>query len=407
MAVQHACPSGNLYTAEKNGHISQKQRRGILRANSIIDIDPGTPRYRSREFYMRQSKQLLGGEKDRVKVPIRVNEDSLRPDWLRHINTAISDINQAAPGLRLYKVSSRRRIKVRIVGIDECEAYTVGDILETGEAKIFLGHDFEDKKRTSVHELLHSLGFSHEHCRRDAGLYVTNNVSPDDHYWYPNYASDREIEGLTRFDPFSVMLYPEDEALQRNPMNDTVWELKPDTTLNRELSELNKVHLNLLYRPCKTTTYNPELSADTGVYYCGRRVMERHNYPAESTTDGRCGPNNWANCPACRTLRNPKVDKIIRSGKWQGWSGLFYCGRYFGVRIPGHDGYCGPNNGPPCPECSRLLYPTQMMRVIESYQLVAAFQSCSLYSLDEVAATASYSNVSASCSYSKVFRLYH
>jgi len=401
MAVQHACPSGNLYTAEKRGHISRKQRKGILRANSIIDINPGTPRYRSREFYKRQSKQILGGEEDRVKVPIWVNEDSLRSDWLRHIDIAISDINLAAPGLKLYKVSTQWRSKVRIVGIDECSAYTRGDILKTGEADISLGHDFEDKQQTSIHELFHSLGFLHEHCRRDRNLYVTSTVPPYDH----NYACNREVEGLTRFDPFSVMLYPEDEALQRNPTNDIVWELKPDTTINRQLSELNKVHLNLLYRPCKTATYNPELSADTGMYYCGRPVMERHNYPAESTTDGRCGPDNWANCPACRTLKNPKVDKIIRSGKWQGWSGLFYCGRNFGMREPGHDGYCGPDNGPPCPECSRLLYPTQTVRVIESYQLAAAFKSCSLYSPD--GAIASYSSVSASYSYSKVFRLYH
>lgn len=357
MAAQHSCPSGNLLTAEERGHISQEQRSGILTANSVIDLDPGTPRYRSKEFYMRQSKQLLGDEDDRVKVPIWVNEDSLHSDWLCHIDTAISDINLAAPGLNLYKVSTRRGSKVRIVGIDECDAYTVGDILKNGEAEISLGHDFEDKRQTSVHELFHSLGFSHEQCRRDAGLYVTNKVPPDDHDWYDNYASDREVEGLTRFDPFSVMLYPEDEALQRNPTNDIVWKLKPDTTINRQLSELNKVHLNLLYRPCKTATYNPELSADTGMYYCGRPVMERHNYPAESTTDGRCGPDSWANCPACRTLKNPKVDEIIRSGKWQGWSGSFYCGRKFGVRKPGHDGYCGPDNGTPCPECFHVLYP--------------------------------------------------
>ena len=356
MAAQYACPSGNLYTAEKRGYTSQEQRRGILRANSIIDIDPGTPRYRSREFYKRQSKQLLGGEEDRVKVPIWVSEDSLRSSWLRHIDTAISDINLAAPGLKLYKVSTWSRSKVKIKGTDQSRAYTMGSILDKGRAEIFLGHDFEDKKQTSVHELLHSLGFSHEHCRRDAGLYVTNKVSHNDQHWFRNYASDREVEGLTRFDPFSVMLYPESEALQRNATNDIVWELKPDTTINRQLSELNKVHLNLLYRPCKTDTYNPELSADTGLYYCGRRVMERHNYPAESTTDGRCGPDNWANCPACRTLKNPKVDEIICSGKWQGWSGLFYCGRKFGVCEPGHDGYCGPDNGTPCPECFRLLY---------------------------------------------------
>ena len=116
-------------------------------------------------------------------------------------------------------------------------------------------------------------------CCRDAGLYVTNKVPHSDRHWFHSYASNQEVEGLTQFDPFSVMLYREDERLQRNPTNDIVWELKPDTTINRELSELNKVHLNLLDPHCKTTTYNPELSADTGMFYCGRPVMERHNYP--------------------------------------------------------------------------------------------------------------------------------
>jgi len=53
-----------------------------------------------------------------------------------------------------------------------------------------------------------------QQCRRDAGLYITNKVPHSDRHWFHNYASNREVEGLTRFDPFSVMLYPEDERLQ-------------------------------------------------------------------------------------------------------------------------------------------------------------------------------------------------
>ena len=332
-----------------------------------------------------------------VEVPIWINEDSLRPSWLRHINRAVRSVNRAAPGLSLYKVSTRSKSQVRIMGTDQPVAYTKGSILETDTAKIVLGDHFPEKQQTSIHELLHSLGFSHEHCRRDAHLYVNNNVSRNDQRWFRNYASDREVEGLTRFDPFSVMLYPEDERLQRIATNDIVWDLKPDTEINRRLSELDKVQLNLLYRPCSYANYNPELSTDTGMYYCGEYVMERHNYPGKSTTDGICGPSNWANCPACRTLKNPKVDEIIRSGRWQGWSGLFYCGRWFGVCEPGHDGYCGPDIGPPCPECFRLLYPTQLMTAAESYQLVVDLMAgCHLHSPAGGAAAAPYYSVTAS-----------
>lgn len=67
--------------------------------------------------------------------------------------------------------------------------------------------------------------------------------------------------------------------------------------------------------------------------------------------DGNCGPTNGPNCPACRVLKTDRVERLWRKGKWQGWTGMVYCGRYFGIRSKGHDGYCGPNNGPNCPEC--------------------------------------------------------
>ncbi len=356
MERQNSCPVRILHTAEERGHISRPQRASIVEANSEIDVHPGTARYRSIKFYQGQSKQFLGHEDDRVQVPIWVRKDTLRLSWLQHIDDAIRDINLAAPGLKLYKVNWGLTWKVKIEGTDKSKAYTTGNILDACSADITLGHDFEDKKQTAVHELLHGLGFSHEQCRRDGDLYLTNTVTPSEASNFGDYAVDREVEAMTRFDPFSVMLYPEDEKLLRKSRNDIVWQLKPDRTINRELSELDKLRLNLLYRPCQSATYSPELSDDTGLYYCGRRVMDRHNIPADNTTDGRCGPDNWANCPACRTLKNPTVDELIRSGKWQGWSGLFYCGRYFGESEPGHDGYCGPDNGTPCPDCFRLLY---------------------------------------------------
>ena len=83
--------------------------------------------------------------------------------------------------------------------------------------------------------------------------------------------------------------------------------------------------------------------------------MQNHNRPAKNATDGHCGPTFGANCPACRSLKNPKVEGFVSKGRWQGWSGLIYCGKYFGQPEPGHDGYCGLNNGLPCPESKRLL----------------------------------------------------
>ena len=277
--------------------------------------------------------------------------------WRRFIQNAIDDINVAAPGLYLYLVQNEDDCKVHIYGIEEEEAYTTGDIQSQKKAYVFLGDSFGEEKQTSVHELLHALGFGHEHQRPDASASVDTRVGENDPDWKSNFEQDHDICGITRFDPFSVMLYCEDDRLQRKQWNDPIWKLKDKDEINRELSELDKVGLNMVFRPCRHSHYDPKISPVTRLYYCGRKVMSRHNYPGENTTDGYCGPDNWANCPACRTLKTDKIQEIWRKGKWQGWSGLVYCNRWFGVQEPGHDGMCGPDNGPPCPECRYILYP--------------------------------------------------
>ena len=143
------------------------------------------------------------------------------------------------------------------------------------------------------------------------------------------------------------MLYSEGKFI-RKPQSDTAWNLKPSRAINKKMSELDKVGLNLLYRTCKGPNYNPRVSDITGMWYCGRKVMEDHNNPFKSITDS-CGPNDSANCHACKTLRNDRIMALWNDGKWQGWSGLVYCGKNY-------DGYsCGPDSGQPCPECKKIL----------------------------------------------------
>ena len=94
--------------------------------------------------------------------------------------------------------------------------------------------------------------------------------------------------------------------------------------------------------------------------------MDDHNRPHESVCL-ECGNGEFKegpNCPACRTLIGPaKIEK--NCGYWQGWSGLFYCGKNFTkpsekkckkTGKPWHDGFCGPDYGPQCPECKERLY---------------------------------------------------
>ena len=104
--------------------------------------------------------------------------------------------------------------------------------------------------------------------------------------------------------------------------------------------------------------YKPRKSKRTRLYYCGRvNATKGHNYPGRDRTDGKCGPNNGANCASCRVLKNDDIPKKNDRGDpvWQGSSGYFYCRRYYGTQGKGHDGKCGPNNGRPCGSCYKLI----------------------------------------------------
>ena len=244
--MQNACPPEVLDRAEEDDHMSSEQKKRIEETNESIDANPGTSLDRIKEYYQAQSYQNLRGEDDRVEVPIWVDR-SVHRLWHPHIDRAIRDINLAAPGLNLSKTESASEYKVKIEGIDGKEANTEGDILVGNhQAMLKLGHrfgrSFEFKQWTAVHELFHSLGFSHEQCRRDAPLYVENRVRPSDMKWYPNFAPDPKMRGMARFYPFSVLLYPEHkEKLVRKDGSEFDWKLKPGTAINKELSELDKL----------------------------------------------------------------------------------------------------------------------------------------------------------------------
>lgn len=320
-------------------HTSEEQKEHMLTEKKKVE-----------DFYCAQSYQLLGTENDQVQVPIWI-DPSLDDDWKYWIEHGIKEINTAAPGLHLFK-SDKQQSKVHILrGENPERAFTRGNIISSkGTVEIHLGANWSAKERTSTHELLHSLGFKHEQQRSDADKSIAISKKASN-----QVRSNQHIIGISRFDPFSIMLYCEcDDHFSRRSDRDEVWKLKQDKSMNMQMSELDKVGLNLLYRPCKGPNYNPVVSSSTGIIYCGRPVMKRHNHPAGSIT-AKCGPNNSANCPACRTIKTSKVEEIWQKKKWQGWSGIVYCGRYFGVQSPGHDGYCGPNNGPPCPECKKIL----------------------------------------------------
>lgn len=319
-------------TLKSNDHTSQAQKEH-LKDNSEEPQD----------FYSAQSHQVLGEESDQFQVPIWIDPslDGVWKHWLEH---GIKEINTAAPGLHLFTKSVEETAAKILISISTGEkskrAYTSGNIFLRENASIYLSSNWDGKERTATHEILHALGFRHEHQREDAGKAIHSMTTE------PKRIPHKGYLGLTRFDPYSIMLYPEgDHTFRRNADQDAVWKSKPDINRSNEMSELDKVGLNLMYRPCKGQHYNPK-SSGSGMLYCGRSVMERHNHPDDKITDGMCGPDANANCPACRTIKTSKVDEILGRKKWQGWSGVVYCGR------PVHNGLCGPNYGTPCPDCT-------------------------------------------------------
>ena len=106
-------------------------------------------------------------------------------------------------------------------------AYTKEKILSSRRssqlpvARIYLGNDFSNKRhrRTTVHEILHALGFKHEHKQKgaDQELAIVNPKKLDDRQLIP----EDNIHGLTRFDPFSIMisLVPRLSRGRREPGN--------------------------------------------------------------------------------------------------------------------------------------------------------------------------------------------
>ena len=254
------------------------------------------------------------------------------------------------------------------------------DIFRFHKAEITLGDKWPNESRSStlIHEFLHAVGFDHEQKLKGSAKYLQKNDEKIPNDWKFQYQTKEQkgpfqILNSSRFDPQSIMIYSEDECMQgkRKYNNrlfaylnghmgeDPIWTLveRNGFMQNKTMSPLDKLKLNIIYPPFFSQVYQPKLNKITELYYCSRKVMEDHNYPDKNYTDGFCGPNNGPNCFACRCIKNPGLPKINEKGNkvWQGFSGMFYCGKYFRKMAFDHDGFCGPDNGFSCAACSKLL----------------------------------------------------
>lgn len=263
--------------------------------------------------------------------------------WKPFVLRSLEEVATSTPGLFLQITEDRQEADVILSDNKErpnlvCISWE--KISGRYNAIIEFGHECKltDIQLQSVAtlELLSAIGFHREMLR----LYTTLASLPF------SYENERSI--IQRYDPYSILLNGSNK-LMTHKLGRKTWSLEIGGygQLCR-LSELDKVGLNLLFPPCITKSFVPMLSSETKMFYCGRRVMDDHNRPGQSRTDGRCGPSNGANCPACRTLidkKTGKMLKILTKGKFQGWSGEIYCGK----KLSGST--CGPSYGSPCILC--------------------------------------------------------
>ncbi|CAF4790370.1 unnamed protein product [Rotaria socialis] len=266
--------------------------------------------------------------------------DNLPEEYRSIVYDTIDDIEDAAPGIQ-FKYNSTATNRIRICYGAECKS-AVGMV--GAQQNLQLANWAQ--KGDVLHEFMHALGFLHEYQREDRDLYVT--------CWSKDTANYvKKGMAIGRYDADSVMHYPD----IRGDLNcHNLWAPRQC----KRLSNGDKVGLNKLYPPVRQPrVYNPE-KGYTDLYYCGRHNMENNNAPfGKISVDGYCGPNNGPNCPSCREYGGIQTwCNDEGSYATQGETGLFYCGRRFTARENErryHDGFCGPNNGPHCDSCRRLL----------------------------------------------------
>lgn len=162
-------------------------------------------------------------------------------------------------GLRFKEVTAREQAMVRIgfMAGDGSWSYVGRAVREVpaGERTMNIGWDVTQDLDTAIHEIGHTLGFNHEHQNPFSGIvwdeekvYAALAAPPNrwsrekTHFNILRKLDETTVEGTT-WDPDSVMHYPFDAGLIRQPAKYLVEPLQPVGGLSaRDVAQVRKIY---------------------------------------------------------------------------------------------------------------------------------------------------------------------
>lgn len=168
-------------------------------------------------------------------------DSKLPKEFQRYTEEAIKELQANAPGLE-FQYSSTAKNRIRIIPDPEDTKSYVG--MQGGEQRLWLAN--WAKKHDVIHELMHALGFMHEHVRPDRNDCVCVAASFQDDI---NYRIAPDGYAIGEYDFDSIMHYPTSQWMTRN-------DRKPMSKKNETLSPGDIEALNKLYPPVNSDLQN-------------------------------------------------------------------------------------------------------------------------------------------------------